>query len=175
MNWLRRIIKQIRIKRLILGAILGVFLGIVFARIDGPVRVGNMIGFFSIVGFVGYSILLHVINRVGFWFCLVFAIEWALLPIVTGIVANQWSGSGLSGIGGGIGQGLLLALSIPVGIIGFITFIVLAFVKYRKRGVVKSAGLDIAEQIRELAKLKDEGILTQEEFESKKTDLLSHI
>ncbi|MFC1979120.1 hypothetical protein ACFLVP_03940 [Chloroflexota bacterium] len=115
-----------------LAAVFGIFLGIVFSRIDGPYRVGNMFAFFSILGFVGFSIVLHIIGRVGFWFCLAFAIEWALLPIVTGIVANQWRGSGFSGIGGGIGQGLLLALSIPVGIIGFITFIILAFVKYRK-------------------------------------------
>ena len=126
------VIQKIRVRRLILAAILGVFLGIVFARIDGPARVGNMFAFFSIIGFVGYSVLLHIISRVGFWFCLAFAIEWALLPLVTAVVANQWRGSGFSGIGGGIGQGLLLALSIPVGLIGFITFIVLAFFMYRK-------------------------------------------
>ena len=169
------VIRIIRVKRLLLAAILGLFLGIVFARISGASKIGDMFAFFSIIGFVGFSIVLHVVYRVGFWFCLAFAIEWALLPVVTGIVAGQYRGSGFPGIGGAIGQGILLSISIPIGIIGFILFLVLAFVKFGKQSTEKVGEPDITEQIKKLAELRDEGTLTQEEFESKKSDLLSRM
>ncbi|MBS4022541.1 MAG: SHOCT domain-containing protein [Dethiobacter sp.] len=39
----------------------------------------------------------------------------------------------------------------------------------------ESTGSNILDQIRELAKLKDEGILTEEEFSNKKKELLARI
>ncbi len=43
------------------------------------------------------------------------------------------------------------------------------------QATVSSSQNDIIEKIKELAKLKDQGILTEEEFQSKKEDLLSKL
>ena len=44
--------------------------------------------------------------------------------------------------------------------------------KPKKTSVPKSEAVDIPEQIKKLSDLKDQGILTEEEFQSKKKDLL---
>jgi len=175
MNRIRNITKQISAKRLLLALILGLFLGIVFLRIDGASRSGAMFAFFFAVGFVAHSVMLHLVDRVAFWFCIAMAVEWALLPVGAAIAANRFSGSGFAAIGGAIGQGLVLAITIPIGITGCIIFLALAFRKYSGQGFKKPDTLDIPAQIRELVRLRDDGILSEDEFEAKKAELLSRM
>jgi hypothetical protein len=89
---------------------------------------------FFLVGLVAFSIILLKVNRAGFWFCLVYAIEWLLLPVLAYVYATQQLGSGIGGIGAGIGIGLILILLILVGVVGFIVFVALALWRYRKSG-----------------------------------------
>ena len=171
-----KFVRAIRVNRLLLAVLMGLLLGLAFARVDGSAKAGDLFAFFASIGFIGFAILLHVVNRIRFWFYIFFAIEWALIPVGTGIAAAKFSGTGWSGIGGGIGQGLLLALTIPIGIIGCIVFLFLAYKNRNEQGAaIKNNEPDVPSQIRELAKLRDEGILSQEEFESKKADLLSRL
>ncbi|MFC1906038.1 SHOCT domain-containing protein [Chloroflexota bacterium] len=76
---------------------------------------------------------------------------------------------------GGIGQGIVLAITIPIGVIGCIVFLFLAYKNRNEQSIAEKVASDIPAQIRELVKLRDDGILSQEEFESKKTDLLSRM
>ena len=175
MNRIGRIIQRISGKRLLLAIILALFLGFVFMRIDGASRAGAMFAFFTAVGFAAFAIMLHLIDRVAFWFCIAMAVVWALLPVGAAIAAERFSGSGFPGIGGAIGQGLILAITIPIGIIGCIIFLAIAFRKYAGQVTARANSSDIPTQIRELDKLRDDGILSQEEFEAKKADLLSRM
>ena len=119
----------------IIGAVLLAFLlGIVGAIIAAQGKGGDLFGFFFLVGLVVYSILLlRVVKRVGFWFSLFFAIEWALLPVAAAINSGQDRGVGCAGIAGAIGAGILLAITVPIGAIGFLVFLALAFFKFRKQ------------------------------------------
>ena len=69
----------------------------------------------------------------------------------------------------------MLALTIPIGIIGCIVFLFMAYKNRNEQGATVRVKSDIPAQIRELVKLRDEGILSQEEFDAKKADLLSRM
>jgi uncharacterized membrane protein len=119
----------------ITGAVfLAFLLGIVGTLIAEQGKGGDLFGFFFLVALVVYSILLlTVVKRVGFWFSLFFAIEWALLPVAAAINSGQERGVGCAGVAGAIGAGILLALTIPIGAAGFLVFLALAFFKFRKQ------------------------------------------
>ena len=169
-----KFVRGISVNRLLLAVLMGLLLGIAFARVDDS-NTGGLFAFFTSIGFFGFAILLHVVNRIRFWFYIFFGIEWLLIPIGAAIAADRSSGSGFGGVAEGIAEGLLLALTIPIGIIGCIVFLFMAYKNRNEQGATVRVKSDIPAQIRELVKLRDEGILSQEEFDAKKADLLSRM
>jgi hypothetical protein len=89
---------------------------------------------FFFIGLTGFFILLLKAGRAGFWFCLCFAIEWALLPVAAAINTTQpVKETGCAGAVAAIGTALLLIITIPIGAIGFLLFLLLALQVFRKR------------------------------------------
>ena len=122
------------IVRIIWAALLAFLLGGLFALIAEQGKAGDLFAFFFLISLAVYSFLLlrSAAGKVLFRFSLIFGIEWLLLPIAAGINANQ-AGT----FGGAIGAGLILALSVPVGLVIGLLFLALAFFKFRpKRGHV---------------------------------------
>jgi len=118
-----------KVKKVVGAFLLALMLGILgIASVDSSADTA-MFSVLFVVGLISFSILLLMVKRAGFWFCLVYAVEWLLLPILAYAYATQWSGSG---VGAGIGLGLILSLLIMVGVVGFIIFIALALLKFRK-------------------------------------------
>jgi hypothetical protein len=85
------------------------------------------------VGLIGFTILFLRVQRVGFWFCLCYAIGWALLPISALINTRQVEAAGCAGVIGAMAAVVFLAITIPVGVIGFILFLLLALLVFRKK------------------------------------------
>lgn len=115
----------------LLAALLGIVVGIMVGGESG----GQACVYVFIVGLILYSVLLiRLVNRVGFWFCLVFAIEWALLPIASAVMAGNLRAVGCAGFIATMGVATLLAITIPIGALGFLIFLALALFMFRKRG-----------------------------------------
>lgn len=73
---------------------------------------------------------------------------------------------------------LLLLLALVILVIGSVWALARtgAFkTKQEQETAPKASGVDVIEQLRELASLKSEGILTDQEFESKKQELLARL
>lgn len=85
------------------------------------------------VGLIGFTILFLRVQRVGFWFCLCYAIGWALLPISALINTRQVEAAGCASVIGAMAAVVFLAITIPVGAIGFILFLLLALLVFRKK------------------------------------------
>jgi MFS family permease len=114
-------------------AILAAVIGSVLAPEDQEGVFSNLFFFISLVGF---SILFVKVQRIGFWFCLCFAIEWAMLPAAAAINVTQPQTSDQSGcavLAGAIVAIIFLYITIPVGAIGFIVFLLLALLVFRKK------------------------------------------
>jgi MFS family permease len=114
-------------------AILAAVIGSVLAPEDQEGVFSNLFFFISLVGF---SILFVKVQRIGFWFCLCFAIEWAMLPAAAAINVTQPQTSDQSGcavLAGAIVAIVFLYITIPVGAIGFIVFLLLALLVFRKK------------------------------------------
>ena len=114
-------------------AILAAVIGSVLAPEDQEGVFSNLFFFIRLVGF---SILLAKVQRVGFWFCQCFAIEWALLSAAAAINVTQPQTSDQSGcavLAGAIVAIIFLYITIPVGAIGFIVFLLLALLVFRKK------------------------------------------
>ena len=113
----------------ILAAIIGSFVA--------PVEQVNVFSsLFFVVGLIGFFILLVKAQKVGFWFCLCFAIEWALLPMAAAINVAQPQTSDQSGcavLAGAIVAIVFLYITIPMGAIGFLLFLLLALLVFRKK------------------------------------------
>ena len=122
-----------RIAGVVLAVILAFLLGVLGALVADRERDGTLFVVFFLAGLVGYSVLLLRAGRMGFWFCLIYGIEWLLLPVTTAINAQQFQGTGCAAVGAAIAVGISLALSIPVGVILGLIFLILAFWKFRKR------------------------------------------
>ena len=120
-------------KAVLLAIILALLLGILGNLVAEEDHEGQLSAIFFVVGLVGFSILLIKVQRVGFWFCLSYAIEWALLPVTVAINASQDKGVGCAGVATAIASAVLLAITIPVGAIGFLIFLLLALFVFRKR------------------------------------------
>jgi MFS family permease len=113
----------------ILASIIGAFL----APVDQESVFSSL---FFILSLVGFFILLIKVERVGFWFCLCFAIEWALLPAAAAINLTQPQtdqSAGCAVLAGAIVAIVFLYITIPVGVIGFIMFLLLALLVFRKK------------------------------------------
>lgn len=112
-------------------AVLAAMIGSILAPVDQESIFSSVFFFFS---FVGFCILLVKVQRLGFWFCLCFAIEWALLPISAAINTMQpVKETGCAGLGAAIGVALLLMITVPIGAIGFVVFLLLALLVFRKK------------------------------------------
>jgi hypothetical protein len=121
-----------KIKKVVGAFFLALLLGILGITVVDSSADTAISSILFVVGLISFSILLLRVKRAGFWFCLVYAIEWLLLPILAYAYATQWRGDGASGVGAGIALGLILYLLILVGGAGFIIFIALAFLRFRK-------------------------------------------
>ncbi|MFC1998385.1 hypothetical protein ACFLVR_01925 [Chloroflexota bacterium] len=121
-----------KIKKVIRAFLLALMLGILGITSVESSADTAMFSILFVVGLISFSILLFKVKRTGFWFCLVYAIEWLLLPILAYAYATQWSGSGVGGVGAGIALGLIVYLLMLVGGVGFIIFVALAFLRFRK-------------------------------------------
>jgi len=126
-------------KALALALAMAALLGILGATIAEQGSEGTLLAIFFFVGLVAFTIILFKVERPGFWFSLLFAIEWALLPVAAAINTVQVRETGCSGFAAAIGATLFLALTIPIGALGFIIFLVLALVKFRRREKPKEA------------------------------------
>lgn len=93
---------------------------------------GALLAVFFFVGLIAFTILLFRVHRTGFWFSLIFAIEWALLPVAALINATQVRETGCAGAFAAVGATLFLAITVPIGAVGFIVFLLLALFKFRK-------------------------------------------
>ncbi len=116
-----------------LMAILAAIIGSILAPVDQESVFSSL---FFILSLVGFFILLIKVQRVGFWFCLCFAIEWALLPVAAAINVTQPQpdqSSGCAILVGAIVAIVFLYITIPVGVIGFILFLLLALLVFRKK------------------------------------------
>ena len=85
------------------------------------------------VGLIGFTILFLKVQRVGFWFCLSYAIGWALLPISALINTRQVEAAGCAGVIGAMAAVVFLAITIPLGAIGFIVFLLMALLVFRRK------------------------------------------
>jgi MFS family permease len=114
-------------------AVLAAIIGSILAPAD---RENIFSSLFFLVSLVGFFILLVKVQRVGFWFCVCFATEWALLPVAAAINVTQPATSDQSGcavLAGAIVAVVFLYITIPVGAIGFILFLLLALLVFRKK------------------------------------------
>ena len=119
-----------------LAFVTAVLLAIVGSIIAPEDQEGLFSSLFFIIGLIGFFILLLKADRVGFWFCLCFAIEWALLPVAAAINVTQPQTSDQSGcaiLAGAIVATVFLYITIPIGAIGFILFLLLALLVFRKK------------------------------------------
>jgi MFS family permease len=119
-----------------LAFVMAVLLAIVGSIIAPEDQESLFSSLFFITGIVGFSILLFKVDRVGFWFCLCFAIEWVLLPVAAAINVTQPHTSDQSGcaiLAGAIVATVFLYITIPIGAIGFILFLLLELLVFRKR------------------------------------------
>ena len=114
--------------RIIWAVLLAFLLGGLFALIAEEGKAGDLFAFFSLISLAVYSFLLlrSAASKVLFRFSLIFGIEWLLLPVAAGINANQ-----AATLGGAIGAGMMLALSVPIGLLMRLLFLALAFYKFR--------------------------------------------
>jgi len=121
------------LKAIALALILAVLLAIIGAVLAGKGQENALFAIFFCVGLLGFSVLFSKVQRVGFWFCLSYAIEWALLPMAAAINATQVKGTGCAGFAGAIAATVFLAITVPVGAIGFVLFLLLALLVFRKK------------------------------------------
>ncbi len=107
------------LKAIVLALILAVLLAVIGAILAGEGQENALFAIFFWVGLIGFSVLFLKVQRVGFWFCLSYAVEWTLLPIAAAINTTQpVKETGCAGIVAAIGTVLLLAITVPVGAIG---------------------------------------------------------
>jgi hypothetical protein len=122
------------LKAIVLALVLAVLLAIIGAIVAGVGQENVLFAIFFWVGLIGFTVLLLKVQRVGFWFCLSYAIEWASLPMAAAINTTQpVKEAGCAGVVAAIGTVLLLAITIPIGAIGFVLFLLLALLVFRKK------------------------------------------
>jgi hypothetical protein len=122
------------LKAIVLGLLLALLLAVVGSILAGEDQENALFAIFFSVGLIGFSILFLKVQRVGFWFCLSYAIGWALLPISAAINTTQpVKETGCTGVAAAIGAALLLFITIPVGALGFIVFLLLALLVFNRK------------------------------------------
>jgi len=122
------------LKAIVLALVLAVLLAIIGAIVAGVGQENVLSAIFFLVGLIGFTVLFLKVQKVGFWFCLSYAVEWALLPVAAAINTTQpVKETGCAGVVAAIGTVLLLAITIPIGAIGFVLFLLLALLVFRKK------------------------------------------
>jgi hypothetical protein len=122
------------LKAIVLALMPAVLLAVIGAILAGEGQENALFAIFFWVGLIGFSVLFLKVQRVGFWFCLSYAVEWTLLPIAAAINTTQpVKETGCAGIVAAIGTVLLLAITVPVGAIGFVLFLLLALLVFREK------------------------------------------
>jgi hypothetical protein len=122
------------VKAIVLALLLALLLAVVGSIVAGVGQENALFAVFFWVGLISFFVLFLKVQRVGFWFCLSYAIGWALLPISAAInTAQPAKETGCAGVAAAIGAALLLFITIPVGAVGFILFLLLALLVFRKK------------------------------------------
>jgi hypothetical protein len=122
------------LKAIALALILAILLAIIGAIVAGVGQENVLSAIFFWVGLIIFSVLFLKVQKVGFWFCLSYATEWALLPVAAAINTTQpVKETGCAGVVAAVGTVLLLAITIPIGAIGFVLFLLLALLVFRKK------------------------------------------
>jgi len=121
------------LKAIALALILAILLAVIGTILAGEGQENALFAIFFLVGLIGFSVLFLKVQRVGFWFCLSYAIEWALLPMAAAINTTQVKGTGCAAFAGAIAATVFLAITIPIGAIGFVLFLLLALLVFRKK------------------------------------------
>jgi hypothetical protein len=121
------------LKTIVLALLLALLLAAIGAIVAGEGQENALFAIFFWVGLIGFSVLLWKVQRVGFWFCLSYAIGWALLPIAALINTRQVEPTGCAGFLGAMAAIVFLAITIPLGAIGFVVFLLLALLVFRKK------------------------------------------
>lgn len=126
------------LKTIVLALLLAILLGVIGATVATGGQENVLFGALFVAGLIGFSILFLKAKSVGFWFCLSYAIGWALLPMAALINTRQVEATGCVGFVGAIAATVFLAITIPLGAIGFVVFLLLALLVFRKKpGAVK--------------------------------------
>jgi hypothetical protein len=121
------------LKAIVLALLLALMLAAIGAILATEGQENALFAILFWVGLIGFSILFLKVQRVGFWFCLSYAIGWALLPISALINTRQVEAAGCAGVIGAMAAVVFLAITIPLGAIGFILFLLLALLVFRKK------------------------------------------
>jgi len=121
------------LKAIALALILALTLAVIGAILATEGQENVLFAILFWVGLIGFSILFLKVQRVGFWFCLSYAIGWALLPISALINTRQVEAAGCAGVIGTMAAVVFLAITIPLGVIGFVLFLLLALLVFRKK------------------------------------------
>jgi len=135
------------LKAIALALILALTLAVIGAILATEGQENVLFAILFWVGLIGFSILFLKVQRVGFWFCLSYAIGWALLPISALINTRQVEAAGCAGVIGAMAAVVFLAITIPLGVIGFVLFLLLALLVFRKKK--PAAVTPAAEEIRQ--------------------------
>lgn len=130
------------LKALPLALMMAVLLGILGMIVANEGSEGAVLSIAFVVGLVAFTIILFKVDRPGFWFSLLFAIEWALLPVAAAINTGQVRETGCAGFMLTMGATVFLALTIPIGAIGFIVFLALAVFKFHKPRLPKDTPVE---------------------------------
>ena len=121
------------LKAIVLALLLALLLAVIGAILATEGQENVLFPILFSVGLIGFFVLFLKVQRVGFWFCLSYAIEWALLPISALINTRQVEAAGCAGVIGAMAAVVVLAITIPLGVIGFVLFLLLALLAFRKK------------------------------------------
>lgn len=121
-----------RVKSVIFSIILAFLLGVIGLVVGGDEKGTLLFVILFPIGFIVFLILLLRVNRVAFWFSIIISFEWLLLPLAVWLGTTEQRGSGCAGFGAAIGLGIVLSILLPIGIAGFLVFLGLAFLVFRK-------------------------------------------
>jgi len=117
-----------RVGEVALAVVLALLLGLAGYFITyTPDGGGSFLAFF-LPGLVVFSLVLIVVQRVGFWFCFFFAVEWALMALSTIINADVEKDPDAV-----LADLFEATLTMPLGTIGFLFFMAVAVLVFGKR------------------------------------------
>lgn len=120
---------SIKLRNILLSIPIALLFSIVMAILTDQSSIAII---YFLAGFALSLVILFKVERAGFWYCITFAIEWALLPISVLARATHIEESGCAGVGAALAVTVFLAITIPIGAVGFVVFLVLALWRFKK-------------------------------------------